>query len=112
MVPMPSMGVGPGDMGTPPTGNPGLAADAMSKVREVVHLLELALPNLPTGSDPHKDVLDAIGKLSKSVPPSEGIPGIQTTQLAGLQRQAQQSAPLQALARAMGQGPEIAPVGQ
>lgn len=97
---------------SPPTGNPGLAADAMSKVREAVHMLELALPNLPTGSDPHKDVLDAISKLSKSVPPSEGIPGVQTAQLAGLQREAQQSAPLQALSRVMGQGPAIAPVGQ
>ncbi len=84
----------------------------MSKVREAVHLLELALPGLPTGSDPHKDVLDAISKLSKSVPPSEGIPGVQTAQLAGLQRDAQQSAPLMAIARAMGQGPQVPPVGQ
>lgn len=112
MLPMPSMGGGPAESMSPATGNPGLQADAMSKVHTAIQLLEQALPNLPVGSDPHKDVLDAISKLSKTAPASEAIPGVQTSQLAGLQRQAQQSAPLQALARAMGQGPQIAPVGQ
>lgn len=112
MFAMPGMEGGPADPASPPTGNPGLVADAMSKVREAIRLLEMSLPNLPTGSDPHKDVLDSISKLSKSVPPTEAIPGVQTSQLAGLQREAQQQAPLQALARAMGQGPQIAPVGQ
>lgn len=109
MFPMPSMG-GPADPASPPTANPGLVADSMSKVREAIRMLELALPGLPTGSDPHKDVLDSIGKLSKSVPASEAIPGVQTAQLAGLQRQAQESAPLQAIVRAMGQGPNVPPV--
>lgn len=113
MALMPMMGAGPGpaDPASPPSGNPGMAADALSKVREAVHLLELALPNLPTGSAPHKDVLDAISKLSKSVPPTEAIPGVQTTQLVGLQQDAARQAPLMALARSLGQGPNVPQVG-
>lgn len=110
LMPMMAPGPGPADPASPPSGNPGMAADAMSKVREAVHLLELALPNLPTGSDPHKDVLDAISKLSKSVPPTEAVPGVQTTQLLGLTQRAAQQAPLQALARSMGEGPNVQPV--
>jgi|DEB19_MinimDraft_2_1074335.scaffolds.fasta_scaffold161822_2 hypothetical protein len=112
MALMPMMGAGPGpaDPASPPSGNPGMAADAMSKVREAIRLLEMALPNLPTGSDPHKDVLDSIGKLSKSVPATEAIPGVQQSQLLGLQQEAAKQAPLQALMRSMGQGPNVPPV--
>lgn len=101
--------MGPGGQ---PSDNPGLAANAMSQVRAAVDMLQQALPGLPTGSVPHKDVLDAISKLSKSVPASEAIPGVQQTQLAGLQKEAQDSAMLQQLTRAMGQqaGPAPAPV--
>lgn len=105
-------GMAPGGPASAPTDNPGLAADAMSKVHECIKLLEMALPSLPTGSEPHKAVLDAVGKLSKACPPTEAVPGVQTTQLAGLRQEAAQSAPLMALARAMGQGPAVAPVGQ
>lgn len=70
-------------------------------------MLQAALPNLPVGSEPQKAVLDAVGKLSKQVPASAEIPGVQNTQLAGLQKQAQESAMLQELARAMGQGPNV-----
>lgn len=101
--------MGPGGQ---PSDNPGLAADSMSKVRMAVDMLQQALPGLPIGSPPQKDVLDAIQKLSKSVPASEAIPGVQQTQLAGLQKEAQESAMLQNLSRAMGsqQGPGPGPV--
>lgn len=71
----------------------------MSKVREAVKLLELSLPALPTGSEPHKAVVDSLGKLSKAFPASEEVPGIQSTQLQALQQKAQQSAMMQALLR-------------
>lgn len=82
----------------------------MSKVREAINLLEVALPGIPIGTDPHKSVLSAIQSLSKSVPASEAIPGVQNATLMGLQKTAQETAPLQALARAMGQGPNVPPV--
>lgn len=111
LMPM-QMPAGPAGPASPPTGNPGLMADAMSKVRTCVDMLEAALPGLELGTDQHKAVLKAITDLSKVVPATEAVPGVQTAQLAGLQQSAQQSAPLQAIARAMGQGPVIPPVGQ
>ena len=102
--------MGPADPASAPTENAGQAADSMSKVRTAVQMLETALPGLPLGSDPHKAVLSAVQSLSKVVPPSAEVPGVQMTQLAGLQKQAQQSAMLQQLAAAMGQGENIPPV--
>lgn len=84
----------------------------MSKVREAINLLETALPAIPIGTDSHKSVLSAIQSLSKSVPASEAVPGVQMSTLAGLQQEAQQQAPLQALVRSMGtaQPPAQAPI--
>ena len=73
-------------------------------------MLEMALPGLPMGTEPHKKVLDAIQNLSKAVPPSNEIPGVQMTQLSGLADQAQKSAALQQLTAAMGSGPNVPPV--
>jgi hypothetical protein len=87
-----------------------MEADALSQVRTAVEMLQTALPNLPVGSEPQKAVLDAIGKLSKQVPASAEIPGVQTTQLAGLQKKAQESQMLQEIARSMGAGPAVPPV--
>ena len=105
---MPPMG--PADPSSSPTPDSGLAADSLSKVREAVNMLQMALPGLPLGTEPHKMVLDAIQKLSKAVPPSNDIPGVQMTQLTGLQQQAQKSGMLQQLAASMGQGDNVPPV--
>lgn len=107
-LPVPPMG--PADPASAPTPDAGLAADSLSKVREAVNLLELALPGLPLGSEPHKAVLDAVQKLSKTAPPSAEVPGVQMTQLAGLQQKAKQSQMLQQIAGAMGQGENVPPV--
>lgn len=73
-------------------------------------MLEMALPGLPMGSEPHKEVLASIQKLSKAVPPSNEVPGVQMTQLAALGQQAQKSQMLQQLTAAMGSGPNVPPV--
>lgn len=73
-------------------------------------MLEMALPALSIGSEPHKAVLSAVQGLSKVVPPSNEIPGVQMSQLSQLQNRARESAPLQQLATAMGQGPNVPPV--
>lgn len=90
-----------------PSGNPGQTANAMSQIRQAVDLMQKALPSLSVGSDPHRSVLSAIQSISKVVPPSAEIPGVQQTQLRDLQQRAQQGAMMQALMRAMnsGQGP-------
>lgn len=112
MPPAPLMMPPPGPAGpaSGPTDNPGAMAEAMSKVREAVNLLEIALPGVTIGTPQHKAVIDAIQKLSKEVPASAAVPGVQATTLAGLQENAQKSAVLTQLARSMGQGPAVAPV--
>ena len=106
------MALPPSLMGQPPigsagpagprSGNPGAAADSMTKVREAVHLLEMALPGLPVGSEPHKAVLKMIQDGAKLVPSQGEEPGVQQSTLAGLQDRAKQQSMLQALMSSMG----------
>lgn len=76
----------------------------MSQVRQAIDLLQKALPSLPIGSEPHKSVLAAIQGVSKAVPPTSEIPGVQANNLRDLQQQAQQGGMIQALMRSMGSG--------
>lgn len=62
-------------------------------------MLEMAMPKLPTGGEAHKAVIDSIKALSKAYPATEEVPGIQNTQLLGLQEQAKKQAMLQAVIR-------------
>lgn len=77
-------------------------ADSLSKVREAINILELALPGLEVGSEPHAVVVKALPQLLKAVPASEAVSGVQNTQLLALQQRAQQSAAMQSVLRAMG----------
>jgi len=101
MTGQPPMGASPVGV---PSGSPGQSANALSMVREAIKLLEQALPQLPTGSDPHRAVAKGIEQISKYVTPSDEVPGVQKTQLANLQKQGQQSAMMQSLMRSMGGG--------
>ncbi len=83
----------------------------MAKAREAISILEMCLPDLPTGSDTHKAVLDSLTKLSKAFPATAAVPGVQKTALAGLAHKAQQDAMMQAVQRSMGQPPGGAPGG-
>lgn len=95
-----------------PSGNPGLAANAMAQVREAVSLLQMALPNIPMGSELHSKVLKTITDLSKSAPASEASPGIQQTAIKDLAAQQQQMAPMVALMRSMGGQGSMGMAGQ
>lgn len=76
----------------------------MAKAREAISLLQMVLPDLPTGSSMHKAVLDSVSKLSKEFPASAAVPGVQKTALQGLAHRAKQDAMLQAVQRSMGGG--------
>lgn len=100
-------GIGSAGPGGPRTGNPGAMADSMTKVQEAVKLLQMALPDLPVGSEPHKAVLKMIQDGSKIVPPTGEQQGVQSATLAGLGDRAKQMAMMQQLAAALhggGQG--------
>lgn len=96
---------------SPPSGNPGMAAAALAKVREALNLLAMALPDLEPGTDQYKAVADMIQKGSKAVPSSQEVPGIQKTTLMELQQKAQQNAMLQQLQAKMAQGQQAQQAG-
>ena len=87
-----------------PTGSPGTNAGAMAKVREAVNILQQALPDFPAGSEPHPKILSAIQSISKVVPPSAEVPGVQQTALRDLQQNAGQNAMLKQVMSSLGGG--------
>lgn len=94
-----------------PSGNPGEQANALATVREALKMLTSVLPKLQPGSDHYKAVYDAIGKINKSVPPSNEVPGVQQTQLRNLQQDAQKSSMMQSVMRSMGGGGDAPAAG-
>lgn len=76
----------------------------MAKVREAISILEMSLPDLPTGADTYKAVLESLNKLTKAFPATSAVPGMQKTALAGLAHKAQQDQMMQAVQRSMGAG--------
>jgi hypothetical protein len=77
----------------------GSEADGDSKVREAVHLLEMALPKFHPGNDKYKACIESLQRLSKQFPASAEVPGVQDTQLLQLMQRARQSAMMQAAMR-------------
>jgi hypothetical protein len=97
----------------PQTANAGFQADSLSKVREAVNLLNMAVAHLPVGSDEHKTVMRMIQDGAKIAPASAAIPGVQKTQLMGLAQEAEKTAMMQQLMRqAATQGGQAAPAVQ
>lgn len=95
----PPMGAGPLAM---PSANPGEQAKALTQVREALKILEMALPNLGTGTKPHASVLKAISDISKHVAAGDQVPGVQQTALRDLSQQASKDGMLQSLVKSMG----------
>ena len=85
-----------------PSGSPGANAGGLAEVREAIKLLQVALPKLPVGSEPHKALLSSIQGLSKVVPPSAEVPGVQQTALRDLQQNAGKNAMLQQVMSSLG----------
>lgn len=84
------------------SGNPGAIAAALSQVSQAVKLLQAITSALPIGSKPQLTVQKCITDLSKIVPSSEQVPGIQKTALSSLNQQQQQQAPMMAMLSSMG----------
>lgn len=107
-MPMPPSLSGQPTMGSSPisqpSGSPGSQAGAMSKVREAVGILVTALSEFPPGSEPFKAINSAIGSISKYVPPSAEVPGVQQTALRDLQAGAGKNAMLQQVMSSLGGG--------
>jgi len=85
-----------------PSGSPGSNAGALAKLREAINIMQAALPEVPAGTDPHKAVLKAIADLSKHIPPSAEVPGVQQTALRDLAQNAQKNAMLKQVMGSLG----------
>ena len=72
-------------------------ADAMTQVREAVHMLQMALPRLEVGSEQQKTVLKMIQDGSKIAPADAEGQGVQQTTLIGLLEKAKQNQQLMGL---------------
>lgn len=69
-----------------PSANPGNTAAAMLKIKNALHLLQEALPNLPMGDELHTVVLQTVTKLSKVAGGLPEHPGLQQQDLLGMMR--------------------------
>lgn len=67
--------------------------------------MEKALPELQTGGEEHKAVLDSLTKLAKAFPASAAVPGVQKTALAGLAQRANSDAMIKQAMASMGPKP-------
>ena len=74
----------------------------MSKVREAINILQAALPEFPAGSEPHHALLKSITSISKVIPPSSEVPGVQQTAWRDLQQNAGKNAMLQQVIGSLG----------
>jgi len=74
------------------------------QVKMALDMLQGALPQLGMGGDVHRDVINAINRLSRHLP--QGIPtaGAQQTAAQDLVRNTQRNAMLQRIMAQMGQG--------
>ena len=83
-----------------PQGNPGLAVQAMGKVRTAVKMLQEALPQLPMGGELHVEVLNSVKSLTKHLESGDQNKGMDLMELLNMARAAKEAQPMQALNRA------------
>lgn len=92
--------------GAPQASAPGQGAQgaALMQVKMALDMLQNALPQLGMGSDVHRDVINAVNRLSRHLP--QGIPtaGAQQTAAQDMVRNTQRNALLQRIMAMQGQG--------
>jgi hypothetical protein len=88
-------------------------ADGLMRLKTAVDMIQNALPNLPAGSQQHKDALRAVTALSRHLPQGAPTAGVQQTQLGDLLRGTMRNALLQKLMSSQGGpgGPGGGPAG-
>lgn len=92
---------------------PGNMAQGLMQLKTAVDLMQAALPNLATGSQQHKDCVQAISRLSRHLPQGAPTAGAQQTQIGDLLRSTIRNALMQKLMQQKGSqgGPPGPPDG-
>ena len=83
----------------------GNMAQGLMQLKTAVDMLQTALPNLMAGSQQHKDVLNALSRLTRHLPQGAPTAGVQQTQLMDLLRNTVRNALMQKLMGQRGQPP-------
>lgn len=99
----PPQGAEPAGTSSPasqPVPNRGFAAAGLARVGLVLKLMEETLPLLGSGTDAGRDLVKAIGLLSKHLPPGSVSPGIQNTAMQNAMLKQRQQQPAMAALRA------------
>ena len=84
---------------------PGDMAKALMTVKTAVDMLQSALPALGTGGPQHKDVLNAITRLSRHLPQGQPTAGAQQSMIGDLLRATMRNALMQKLMQQKQGGP-------
>jgi hypothetical protein len=83
---------------------PGNMAQGLMQMKTAVDMLQASLPNLATGSQQHKDCLNAISRLAKHLPQGAPTAGTQQTQIQDLLRSTMRNALMQRIMSQQGGG--------
>lgn len=65
------------------------------QVKAAIEMIQKALPDLPVGSEVHRDALNAVNRLSRHMPQGTPTAGVQQTMLQDMLRQTVRNAMLQ-----------------
>jgi len=76
---------------------PGDMAAGLMMLKQAVDMIHQALPSLEAGSQPHKDAVNALSRLTRHLPQGAPTAGVQQTQLGDMMRNTQRNALLQKL---------------
>jgi hypothetical protein len=79
-------------------------AQGLMMLKQAVDMIHSALPSLEAGSQPHKDAVNALSRLTRHLPQGAPTAGVQQTQLGDMMRQTARNALLQKLMLAQQQG--------
>ena len=83
---------------------PGNMGQGLMQMKTAVDMLQSCLPNLSTGSQQHRDCVQAISRLSRHLPQGAPTAGAQQTQLMDLLRSTMRNALMQKMMQQRGGG--------
>ncbi len=76
----------------------------MAKVRQALDIINSQISQFPPGTPLHTELMKAVEKLTKHMPPSDAALGVNNTALRDLQQNSQKNAMLQMVQQSLGAG--------
>jgi len=83
----------------------GNSADAMLKLKQALDIIRVALAGLPAGSQPYRDAINAMNRLSRHLPQGAPTAGAEATGFVDMLRQTLRGALMPQIMKMMQGGP-------